>query len=185
MITKYIFVSDIFGHTENLEELVESLPFNSIIIDPYDGKRMMFEGEQKAYQYFTKHVGLNNYTEKLHQVLTAMNAYIYLIGFSVGASVIWRVSERGYANNIRNAFIFYGSQIRHYVDIEPKFKINVVCPAQESHFDINALISLIKEKQQVVINRSNYYHGFMNRCSTNFDEEGYRQHMQLLAQHLR
>ncbi|WP_286272714.1 hypothetical protein [Thalassotalea hakodatensis] len=183
MFNKHIVLSDIFGRTGALEKFVDALPFSSIIVDPYNGKKMTFADEQQAYQYFTEHVGLEGYTEKLHQVLLNTNYNVQLIGFSVGASIIWRISDRHYEGIIQNAFLFYGSQIRHSLDIEPTFAVNVICPIKERHFDITAFKLAITDKNKVNIIQSHYLHGFMNECSTNFDLEGYRKFKQFIVKY--
>ncbi|PTN35635.1 dienelactone hydrolase family protein [Desulfonatronum sp. SC1] len=174
-------VSDIFGRTKALEQLASELSGNIEIIDPYNSEIMEFENEDAAYSYFTKRVGLHEYTDKISDAVKASNCHVSLLGFSVGASAIWKLSGNPDMNNIIGAVLFYGSQIRHYTEKDPLFPINLVFPKTEKHFSVAALISKLIQKDNVQIHRSNYHHGFMNYHSRNYSESAYKKYMQTLC----
>ncbi len=106
-------VSDIFGRTPALENLCKALGSNVDIIDPYAGKYMCFKTEQEAYDFFMANVGLEAYCCVLKSKLEKDSIPLILIGFSVGASAIWQVSESFSNKKIKHVVCFYGSQIRH------------------------------------------------------------------------
>ncbi|GHE78644.1 hypothetical protein [Thalassotalea profundi] len=179
-ITKTVLVTDIFGVTPALNNLSKELG-NALIIDPYQGKLMDFIDEQSAYDYFSKHIGLDQYL-KLFQAEIKEHANIKtLIGFSVGATILWRYSAT--VNNLNadntprnNQHIigFYGGQIRHFVDLHPQISIELIFPRSEPHFAINQLIKQLSPVKNVSIIHCDYKHGFMNSHSTNYNPLAYQ-----------
>jgi len=186
-IMTVILVTDIFGKTPALVTLAKELNA-TFIIDPYNGVDMDFNNEADAYAYFSKEVGFDGYFDQLAKAVTspipADNASSYapitFIGFSVGAAVIWRLSAIMNSDSVKNAFLFYGSQIRNFTEIEPKFDVNVIFPKKESHFDVLALQARIAQKTKVKLVKTNYLHGFMNRHSSNYDHTAYNEHIDML-----
>ena len=174
-----IVVSDVFGKTPALVSFSNAL--NAVdIIDPYDGVNMNFKSEAEAYSYFVENVGLDGYLKKLTEKVQGLDSKSRLIGFSVGASVIWRLSEMVLSNTIDRAICFYGSQIRKFTIIEPLFKIEVILPASEPHFDVSELQKNLFDKLNITINRVPYLHGFMNSHSDNYHQEGYEEYIRIL-----
>jgi dienelactone hydrolase len=174
-----ILVSDIFGKTPALITLAKELNAESII-DPYNGNDMAFDSEADAYAYFSKQVGLDAYFEQLTTSLTSLNTPKTLIGFSIGAAIIWRLSAIMAADNIKNAFCFYGSQIRNYTEIEPRFAVNMIFPQREDHFDVLALQNKMAKKANTKVINTNYLHGFMNHLSDNYNQTAYREYINIL-----
>ncbi len=174
-----IIVSDVFGITPALLQLKEKLGAHSII-DPYKGKCMSFKNEAQAYLCFIDTVGLDNYVSRVVKSLGSLDSKTTLIGFSIGASAIWRLSLNNENTFIQQAFCFYGSQIRNSIEIEPCFEINLVFPKSESHFDVDELINKLAIKDNVKITQVDYLHGFMNYHSSNYNNIGYQEHIDLL-----
>ncbi len=187
-----ILVSDIFGKTPALVELAEELNAE-LIIDPYCGIDMGFNSEADAYAYFIEHIGFDAYftllTEAINSIgltpLTqAVNTPITLIGFSVGAAAIWRLSALNPTVNpkvkVNNAICYYGSQIRNFTELEPRFNVKLIFPKSEPHFDVLALQNCLKTKPKVEIVNSEYFHGFMNLYSTNYVQSAYIEQVNLL-----
>lgn len=174
-----ILVSDVFGVTPALLEIANKLGACSII-DPYEGQIMGFKNEADAYSYFVKASGLDSYLATLLKAVELIESPITIISFSVGASVVWRLSEIKENKLIKQAFCYYGSQIRNFTKIEPRFKINLVFPASESHFDVVELENSLSTKNNVVTKTVKYLHGFMNFYSSNYSEYGYTEHIDFL-----
>ena len=174
-----ILVADIFGLTPALIKVAETLNV-SLIVDPYDGQFMDFRNESDAYFYFSKNVGLEKFLTKLEGVTASIEPDSILIGFSIGASAIWLLSDKTSARNIKGAICFYGAQIRHSQEIDPLFEIQLIFPKQETHFDVSALQSILSKKKKVKSKQVTYLHGFMNFYSTNYSEIGYKEHIQWL-----
>ncbi|RKF20327.1 hypothetical protein DBZ36_07765 [Alginatibacterium sediminis] len=176
-----LVVSDIFGRTPELESLVGALKGPVTIFDPYDSMFMGFTSQNQAYEHFNQHVGLNNYAQQLLAFIKSFSVPLTIIGFSVGASAIWKISDNSGLKHVSHAQCFYGSQIRYDVDIIPAFAIELIFPVFEHHFEINMLIEALVTKPNVKIQQVNYLHGFMNALSANFDKEAYAQYIEKIA----
>ena len=142
---------------------------------------MGFQNEADAYSYFVKKVGHDSYLAILFKVVESIQQQVTLIGFSVGATAIWRLSESKGNIFIKQAFCYYGSQIRNFTQIEPCFKINLVFPASEAHFDVVELRTSLSSKNNVTTEKVKYLHGFMNYHSSNYSEYGYTEHIKRLC----
>jgi len=175
-----ILVSDVFGVTPALLEISEKFESCSIV-DPYKGQFMGFKNEAEAYSYFVKEVGLDNYLSNLLEALEPIEYQVTLIGFSVGASVVWRLSGKEGNNLIKHAYCFYGSQIRNFTLIEPRFKVCLILPKSEPHFDVVTLQNQLSRKANVKTKKVEYLHGFMNYYSNNYNSSGYTEHINLLC----
>jgi dienelactone hydrolase len=177
-------VSDIFGRTPALDAICENI--NNIhtshairIIDPYNGVQHKFKTQDIAYKYFISNVGLEEYASILRKRLANVQQNTILIGFSVGASVIWEISGQK-PRNILKAFCFYGSQIRNKKDISPMFDVELIFPKSEPGFDVNALGYLLEKKKHVTCKKAKGLHGFMNEVSSNFDQRYYTEFIEYL-----
>jgi dienelactone hydrolase len=174
-----ILVSDIFGKTDALEKLSEKLNAKTIV-DPYNNEYINFADENEAYEYFIKNVGLDNYLKKVKSIVEMAPNNSILIGFSIGASVIWRLSEVILSKQIKSAVCFYGSQIRNFTDISPCFKIELIFPKKEEHFDVEKLETILSKKNNVESKIVKYLHGFMNYYSKNYNQDAYLEYLNLL-----
>ena len=180
-IEQTIIVSDIFGRTDALVEFATAISGSSVIFDPYDAVAMKFNDESEAYDYFSSNGGLENYADKLYQRLEQCLVPVNIIGFSVGASAIWKISERIERSKVSCAVCFYGSQIRNYRRLAPRFPIQLIFPQREKHFSVSELITDLKDRQNVKIEQATYFHGFMNKLSQHYDPTGYNEYLQALC----
>ncbi|MDA8134938.1 MAG: hypothetical protein M0T82_09965 [Desulfobacteraceae bacterium] len=182
-MTTLFLIADIFGRTRALEtmgqELSEAVP-DIRIIDPYQGLDHRFETEARAYAYFMDRVGLASYGSILTEALASPGPDTVLISFSVGASALWSVSDRTFFRHIQKAFCFYGSQIRQYTGIRPRFDMELIFPEQEPHFDVDELIHTLQTKDRVTCTKASGLHGFMNELSPHFDPDSYATYMEYL-----
>jgi dienelactone hydrolase len=192
---KLIIVSDVFGKTAALQSLSDTLAeitHNEVdIVDPYEGKMMNFAHEQEAYDSFIQHTGLTAYTEKLQAVINRRSEKIILIGFSIGASAIWQLSQLPKENKLAQATVgnmmiqaaigFYGSQIRNLTEIEPTFPIALIFPKSEQHFSVNDLMAKLADKKQLTLSQVEHLHGFMNPHSNNYNHKAYLYHCDWLG----
>ena len=178
-----IVVSDIFGRTPALEKFCNDLHSTTVkIVDPFDGYFMGFKTESEAYSYFIENIGLEKYSEILINKFLNSKEKNTLIGFSIGASAIWKASNVLSKKVIFNSFCFYGSQIRNFTNIEPNFNVNIILPKEEETFSVHELEKMITHKQKVTVYNSNYLHGFMNLYSNNYNKNGYNMYLKWLSQ---
>jgi dienelactone hydrolase len=175
-----IIVSDIFGKTQVLNEIAAGFAETVEIFDPYNAQMMDFKDENQAYVYFSSEVGLAGYAHQLSDKLRTLSGEISLLGFSVGASAIWKISAQIEFRNVTGAKCFYGSQIRHYSDINPVFPVQAIFPTTEQHFSVSQLIADLSGKKNLQIHQVASLHGFMNRYSQNYDPVAYRQFIDAL-----
>lgn len=167
-----ILVTDVFGKTPALIKLSEELNAK-VIVDPYNGLDMGFTNEAEAYSYFVDNVGFAAYLSKLLKVTESVSAVCTLIGFSIGASVIWKLSEQQTVKNVKYGICYYGSQIRNFQEVNPLFELQLIFPKSEPHFDVLQLQTALSEKQNVKISKVAYLHGFMNLYSSNYSYAAY------------
>ena len=183
-IMNIILVSDIFGKTPALIQLGEAIGATAIV-DPYDGVDMGFEDESKAYAYFVEHVGFEQYYDvlqsELQNQISPISSMNVLIGFSIGASAIWKLSDNPDITNIQRGICYYGSQIRNLKAVSPHFNIELIFPKKEDHFDVLALQKALSQKKNVQITQTNYLHGFMNSHSDNYNQVAYLEHAKRLC----
>jgi len=176
-----VIISDIFGQTQALQQFAEQLQPHSLIIDPYQGQEMAFNNEKLAYEYFSQSVGLETYLQQANSVITSINSELFVIGFSVGASVLWQLSANYSSQNIKGAWCFYGSQIRHHTQLQPNFDIELMLPSSEAHFDVQKLTQTLACKPKVILKQTEFLHGFMNPHSDNFNHLAYQQYLDYLT----
>jgi len=174
-----ILVSDVFGRTPALVKLGEELN-TAIIVDPYDGINMDFKNEAEAYSYFMDNVGLEKYLSKLLEVTRTISLDTILIGFSIGASVIWKLSGNPLVKSISCGICYYGSQIRNFKEVNPLFEVELIFPKMETHFDVLQLQSELCKKQKVKTSKVDYLHGFMNFYSSNYNKVAYWEQLNYL-----
>ena len=171
-----LVVSDIFGSTKPLNDFaVQLLPFYNeiIVIDPYGGQNIQFSSEEEAYKHFQINCGIKQLTKQLAEEVEKSKDTIDIIGFSVGGTSAWEISDSETSKSIRSIVCFYSSQIREKTSIAPRFSTTVVFPAFEKSFDLELVIQAVKRNTSVAVIRTNYLHGFMNKKSANYSEAGY------------
>ncbi len=179
---KTIIVSDIFGLTNELAELSERIGHNPIILDPYMGKNNLFSDEHAAYQYFTENVGLAKYASYVFSKISKIQEPASIIAFSVGAAALWRYSEQLNCIYIKQAQLFYGSQIRNMLEVKPAIPINIILPRLEDHFSVTGMAESLIKIENVSIEQCTNLHGFMNKLSDNFNALNYEAYVSKLSQ---
>ena len=128
---------------------------NCHIVDPYAGERFNFADEAEAYQYFSTHSTIEKYANDVSAVLAKLDFKhaTWVIGFSAGASAVWRLAASLEGEQYRNvhAVGFYGGQIRHLTELSPLVPIHLVFPKSEAHFDIDELIETLGEARAATL----------------------------------
>lgn len=179
---QHIILSDIFGYTAALQALADQLPGDWRILDPYDGAEMSFQDESRAYAHFQNVSGIDAYAARLTDCLIKSEEPVKIIGFSVGAAALWQVQGSRIADKVGQAVGFYGNQIRHALDSEPRRPVSLVIPESEVHFSVADFAEALSVCPQVSLHRAAYLHGFMNPESVNYSAAGYAQYTAWLQQ---
>ncbi|MCE9685040.1 dienelactone hydrolase family protein [Shewanella sp. AS16] len=182
---RVVIVTDIFGLCESTDDLIKYLAqrvTDVVIVEPYKGERHDFQKEQEAYNTFIKECGHDKYLALVLKSLSEVNPEL-LIGFSAGASAVWRAS--GLDNvECKKTICFYPAQIRSHLDIIPKISTSVIFPHKENTFDVISLSKHISACTKVDSEITPYEHGFMNRCSKAYDPVGEEYGFKCIENHL-
>jgi len=125
-----------------------------------------YEESMEAYDFFMKNVGFEAY-KKISGFVNQLKSkydHVFIIGFSVGATLAWRCCENTLCSGI---IACYGSRIRDYTDLTP------TCPmlllfAKEDSFDVPALVCQLQEKQHLSIVEFDAAHGFLDVHSKHY-----------------
>lgn len=187
-----IIIPDIFGRTPALDRLAERLciqlstvegntdtephaetciktALTIDIIDPYDG--LYFFREDQAYKYFKANLGVPGYSRMILEQLPKQTTPVTILGFSAGASAVWHLSCETLPCPVNFFIGFYGSQIRHFKEIQPKIDTHLIFPDYEHYFDVNDLAAQLNVRPRVSIEKAAAGHGFMNEYSIEFDPD--------------
>lgn len=117
------------------------------------------EGE-KAYHYFMNEIEFKKSLQEVKDVVDKnrdIYEHIYIIGFSIGATIAWLSSEY----EVDGIIAYYGSRIRNYVEIEPRCPVLLFFSNEES-FNVLDLVMQLKTKEKSVVEIIEAEHGFMN-----------------------
>jgi dienelactone hydrolase len=126
-----------------------------------------YEESIEAYDFFTKNIGFEVYKEinGVASLLKEKYDHVFVLGFSVGATIAWRCCENLLYSGI---VACYGSRIRDYTDLNP------ACPtfllfAKEDCFDVHAMVCQLQNKQQLAIMEFDAEHGFLDSYSKHYN----------------
>ena len=139
-----------------------------------DNKIFPYEQEQQAYAYFINELGFDAPLKQLtEKILEARSQYdeVMLIGFSVGATLAWRLSTLP----LQRIVCVYGSRIRQYLDITPSCPTLVILPSDEKSFNVQELKETLDTLPSVHTRQYLGQHGFMDFNNSNYCYESYLQ----------
>lgn len=139
--------------------------------EPYE-----YANEKQAYCNFMQNIGIEESVKRIEVMLKELRdkyKYLFVVGYSVGATISWLCSE--FEKYCDGVICFYGSRIRDYVSIEPKCPVASYFAATEKSFDVDKLIDRLKVKENVVeVRKYNGEHGFADEFSKKFNLESYQ-----------
>lgn len=127
-----------------------------------------YDQETTAYDYFMTNVGFASSVNQVQEVLRcARTKYkkVYLLGYSVGATITWLCAETGLCDL---GIGFYGSRIRDYLAVKPKCPVLLLFPEEEKTFDVNSLILQLRNVDLVQVKKLCGQHGFADQFSRNY-----------------
>lgn len=139
-----------------------------------------YEQEQQAYHNFMEHIGFEQAAQQTKILLEElMQKYeaVYIVGFSIGATVAWLCSE---LNGIQHIIGYYGSRIRSYLDITPHCPVTLFYGNEEKSFDVKILIEALRKKKVRVFVFEGA-HGFADKCADAYNENSSQQASQKTA----
>lgn len=130
-----------------------------------------YDQEALAYHYFMGNIGFENAFNQVKKVLYNVRANykeVYVVGYSVGATLAWLCSETGLCDL---AIGFYGSRIRDYFTRKPKCPVLLFFPTEEKNFDVDDLISHLSNFEHIQVEKLAGLHGFANPFSASYNKE--------------
>lgn len=169
-----IVIHEIYGinsHMMNFCDLISKQNFDVICPNLLEREPpFAYSEEEIAYINFMENVGFTEAVNKIKNLLLSVkNQYqkIYIIGFSVGATVAWLCSEEKCLDGVVG---YYGSRIRNYTQIVPLCPTILFFPQEEQSFNVDELISNL-DKKNIKIFKCFGKHGFSDPYSTTFNEK--------------
>lgn len=123
---------------------------------------------KEAYDFFQNDVGDKAYIqlEKITERIRLKYKRLFLVGFSVGATIAWIVSESGLYDGIVS---YYGSRIRDNLHIQPKCRSLLIFAEQETSFVPKQIEEKLKMKTGVTVHILQGNHGFLDSFSENYN----------------
>jgi dienelactone hydrolase len=172
-----IVATDIHGTHERLRTQLAVLG-ESIIVSPWSGDGKPFATEHEAILHFHQQDGLAFYERKIAEV--ARGRPSVLIGFSVGATSVWRYVASPQCSAASVAFLYYGSRIRDHGSLVPRCPTTAFFAENESSFNPANLAKALGQSGAQCTVLSGTHHGFMSPISNHYRADIAEEQIQLL-----
>lgn len=179
-----VILHEIYGvndHIKNYSNRFSELGYD--VVCPnflQNGRVFSYEEERQAYENFLK-LGFEESTRKVTTLIKQLlfeYKEVYIVGFSIGATIAWLCSE---IEGIRHIVGFYGSRIRDYLEIQPNCPVTLFYGNSEKSFDVQILIeSLHKKNIEAYVFEGE--HGFADTNSKNYNALAHDQAYKKLQQ---
>jgi dienelactone hydrolase len=132
-------------------------------------ERFLYSEAAQAYQYFLNNKGFEYYKgiEELVSELKLTYDKVFIIGFSVGATIAWRCCEQ---TNCDGIICCYGSRIREYMSLQPSNPVLLLFAKHDS-FEVEIVAEQLGGKPNVDLHILQASHGFMDCYSDRFNKE--------------
>ncbi|WP_018757225.1 dienelactone hydrolase family protein [Paenibacillus terrigena] len=159
-----IILHEIYGvndHTYYYRDMLVQEGYDVLTPDLLHGQAFTYDQDEQAYHFFVNEIGFDQTAAEVKQmVLANRERYdrIFLMGFSVGATLAWMNSEIG----VDGIIGFYGSRIRNHLYIVPECPALLFFANHEKSFDVLALAERLQGKSNTTIEVIEGEHGFMN-----------------------
>ena len=165
-----IILHEIYGINRFIitrKERFQSLGFDIYCPDFYEGKVFDYNDRDAAYTYFFEHVGFEAYhiIWKLVDELKERYESVFIVGYSVGATLAWRCSENP---NCTGIVACYGSRIRDYLYIAPQCPILLIF-AEKDAFDVCSVVKSLQNRLHATVESFPAEHGFLDQYSSYYD----------------
>lgn len=168
-----IVIHEIYGLNEHINKVCESLQTHDFdVICPNLLKREPFDYSESdiAYEYFIEEVGFTIASERIKELLVDIKRTydkVFIVGFSVGATIAWLCSE---VRGVDGIVGYYGSRIRDYAQLSPACPTLLFFADEEKSFKVDDLIAKLVNKQIEVL-KLHGQHGFSDPYSSRYNEE--------------
>ena len=185
--TAVIVVHEIYGsnrHMKGICRLLREYGFDVFCPNLF-GQETSFDYSQEktAYYYFMEKVGFTAAVLQIKKLISDIKdnyQKIFVVGFSVGATVTWLCSEE---KAIHGVVCFYGSRIRRYMEITPKCPALLFFPQEEKSFNVDELMAAF-DKENTEVRKFNGQHGFSDPFSPEYNEESAKKSLNVMISFL-
>ncbi len=182
-----IVVHEIYGINQHMKDFCQSLmEYDFDVICPnLLGKKTSFDyaQEEVSYHHFMVNVGFTTASVMITKTISDLKKKykkIYVIGFSVGATISWLCSEN---NDIDGIVGYYGSRIRNNMEITPHCPTLLFFPETEKSFHVDELIAAL-DKKGAETHKFKGKHGFSDPYSINYHKESAQKAFNIMIQFL-
>lgn len=166
---KIIIATDIHGIHPQLRAMFQDLGNEVHFLSPWPGEGSPYANEQEAVAAFQADHGMEKYQQTIAQAADDLPSL--LIGFSVGATALWRYIASKLCHPHSHAHLYYGSRIRDHQTSIPCCPTQVIFAEHEASFQPADIIANITHPHVACSIIARTHHGFMNPRSPNFREE--------------
>ncbi|WP_175639422.1 dienelactone hydrolase family protein [Metabacillus schmidteae] len=126
--------------------------------------------EDVAYSNFIDNIGFTRASETINKLLFQVKDNyhkIFIVGFSVGATIAWLCGNKEFINGVVG---YYGSRIRNFLDVVPQCTTLLFFPHEEESINVDKLITKLEERNIKSI-KFDGFHGFSDPYSTKYHAE--------------
>ncbi len=173
-----IILHEIYGINEHITQVCKQLRKSGYdVICPNILKLnnpFNYSQEDQAYSYFMENIGFSGASNQVKEIIKRIRTKyrkIFLLGFSVGATIAWLCSVD--EAKVDGVISYYGSRIRDYIEIEPSCPTLLIMANQEKSTKIHEIIPKVQIKEKVEVHVMFGKHGFADPFSKYYDEELY------------
>jgi len=159
-----IILHEIYGvndHIHYYRDLLIQEGLDVLTPDLLQGRVFTYDQDEQAYQNFVNEIGFEQAAEEVKKIVLTHRANydcIFLMGFSIGATLAWMNSDIG----VDGVIGFYGSRIRNQVEVTPECPTLLFFASHEESFDVLVLTDKLQGKENTTIEVIEGEHGFMN-----------------------
>ncbi|MFW9335765.1 dienelactone hydrolase family protein [Paenibacillus polymyxa] len=169
--TLIVVLHEIYGinqHIQNFCSLLSDENYD-VICPNLIGKETPFDysQEEAAYAHFMKNIGFERASYHIESLLLSIRARykkVFIVGFSIGATIAWLYSKEKYVDGIVG---YYGSRIRNYLEITPHCPTLLFFPQEEISFNVDELISAL-DNHNIRVHKFSGQHGFSDPYSPRY-----------------
>ncbi|MDN4084509.1 dienelactone hydrolase family protein [Paenibacillus polymyxa] len=169
--TLIVVLHEIYGinqHIQNYCSLLSDEGYD-VICPNLIGKEtpLDYSQEEAAYAHFMKNIGFEHASYHIESLLLSIRARykkVFIVGFSIGATIAWLCSKEKYVDGIVG---YYGSRIRNYLEITPHCPTLLFFPQEEISFNVDELISAL-DNHNIRVHKFSGKHGFSDPYSPRY-----------------
>jgi len=168
-----IVLHEIYGINPHIESICQKLIDHQIAVQCPNllgiSRPFTYEQEAEAYSFFMENVGFKQAADRVKELVAQCrkrDERVFLIGFSIGATIAWLCNEE---KGVTGIIGFYGSRIRDYVHMSPSCPVLLFFPQKEPSFKVREVIDALDAPRIRTI-QYEAAHGFSDPFSSAYDQ---------------